>query len=123
MNNIDLFGDFKPLKVKTTMQLPLVLILDTSGSMNENIIDINQSKISFINENMSKFVDHIKGDFRANKISDVMIVTFGPRAMVHKTFGQLDNYVFHDLKAYGPTPLGDAMRIVLKEVDKRIMYY
>ncbi len=82
--------------------LPVLLLLDVSGSMTgSNIDELNKAVSTMINE-FKKTV--------AKEISLVMsVITFSNKADVHIPMTPIENIAWHDLKAGGGTNLADAL--------------
>lgn len=120
----DLFGDFKPVKGSSSMRLPLVLLLDTSGSMHGGGLWSKNSKIGDLNEKVSALVDYVRNDPKASQITDLTIITFGGRVKVISQFKNIQDISFNKLQASGTTPLGAAVNqaidLILEQKDKYV---
>lgn len=102
---------------------PVILLLDTSGSMSGNPIrELNQGLISFKEE--------IMNDSMARKRVEVAVIHFGP-VSISNEFVTVEEYTPSQLSASGGTPMGQAIETALdllktrKESYKRnaIPYY
>ena len=49
-SSVNLFGDFKPININSSMKFPLVLVLDVSGSMTQRTPYGRKTKIAELNE-------------------------------------------------------------------------
>ena len=85
---------------------PVVLLLDTSGSM-------SGEKIQQLNSGLKTFTDDLTTDTYAAKRVEVAIVTFGPVRTV-QPFVTVDAFQAPTLVAGGDTPMGAA---ILKAID------
>jgi uncharacterized protein YegL len=85
---------------------PVVLLLDTSGSM-------SGEKIQQLNSGLKTFTDDLTTDTYAAKRVEVAIVTFGPVRTV-QPFVTVDALQAPTLAAGGDTPMGAA---ILKAID------
>ena len=94
---------------------PVVLLLDTSGSM-------SGSPISELNAGLIAFRDDITGDELAAKRVEVAIVSFGP-VRVESEFQTADHFSPPSLVASGDTPMGAAVTRGLEMLeDRKAMY-
>lgn len=104
-------------------RVPVVLLLDTSGSMRGKPIDS-------LNAGLVQFKDELVADALAAKRVEVATITFGPVRVEHE-FVTADLYSPPSLAAAGDTPMGVAIETALdllrdrKEVYKAngIAYY
>ena len=130
-NQFDLFGDFKPIKAKSSMKLPLTLLLDTSGSMSAGGYWTKSSKIKELNDKVKTLLDYIKTDPKASQITDLTIITFGGNVQIVSNFDNIENIHFEPFKASGQTPLGYAVNLAIdlltkqkeKYVKEKVEYY
>jgi hypothetical protein len=90
---------------------PLVLVLDCSGSMQE------QNKIQLLNEGLKTLAADLKADPIAARCGRVLVISFGGDADVEIMGDWTDamDFVPPELLAGGLTPLGAAMRCALDE--------
>ena len=121
--SIDLFGDFKPVNINSSMKFPLILVLDVSGSMTQRTPYGRKTKIAELNEKVKMLLDYIKADPKASKITDLAIVTFGGEVQVLSGFNDVQNINFKPFRAYSSTPMGSAINVALDMVNARKKYY
>jgi len=110
---------------------PVVLLLDTSGSMQGR-------PIQELNEGLRAFGDAIKADRLASLRVEVAIVTFGGDVQAidvrggdarqipfdpHQAFVTVDGFEPPKLKAKGGTPMGEAVRQALNLLRERKEIY
>lgn len=94
---------------------PVVLLLDTSGSMAGNLIqELNRGIVAF-------HTDVIK-DAQASMSVDVAIITFGPVTLVQDFIG-IEHFMPPELKAGGLTPMGAAIEYGLDILEQRKAQY
>lgn len=107
----------KGVTITTPRTLPVILLLDASGSMNDNgkIIQLNEA----VREMIGEFA---KNDSTVAKINVAVITFGGASAQLHQPLVAADQIQWHDLTADGMTPMGDALKMA-KEMseDKTIM--
>jgi len=94
---------------------PLILVLDCSGSMQE------QNKIQLLNEGLKTLAADLKTDPIAARCGRVLVISFGGDANVEIMGDWTDamDFVPPELLAGGLTPLGAAMRSALDEVESQ----
>ena len=94
---------------------PLVLVLDCSGSMQE------ENKVQLLNEGLKALATDLKADPVAARCGRVLVISFGGDSNV-ETMGEWTDamdFVPPQLLAGGLTPLGAAMRCALDEVESQ----
>jgi len=123
MASVDLFGDFKPININSSMKFPLILVLDVSGSMTQRTPYGRKTKIAELNEKVKMLLEYVKADPKASKITDLAIVTFGGEVDVMSGFNSVDNITFKPLRAYSSTPMGSAINVALDMVNARKKFY
>jgi uncharacterized protein YegL len=94
---------------------PVVLVLDTSGSM-------NGAPIHELNQGLRTFERELKGDDLAARRVDVAIVTFGPVELA-ADFHTVDSFAPPTLVAGGDTPMGGAMELAMRILEERKAKY
>ena len=94
---------------------PVVLVLDTSGSMGGR-------PIAELNEGLRVFRENLAGDSLAAKRVDLAVVTFGPVQVVND-FGAIGTFQPPLLTAGGNTPLGAAIERALDLLQARKAEY
>jgi uncharacterized protein YegL len=94
---------------------PLVLVLDCSGSMQE------ESKIHLLNDGLRTLAAELKNDPIAARCGRVLVISFGGENNVEVMGDWTDAIDFAppSLVAGGLTPLGAAMRCALDEIESQ----
>ncbi len=92
---------------------PLVLVLDCSGSMQDD------NKIGLLNEGLKTLATELKNDPIAARCGRVLVISFGGDNNVELMGDWTDAMDFNppDLMAGGMTPMGAAMRCALDEIE------
>ena len=122
-NKLDeLFSNWNNGDVKITRKVPICLCIDVSGSMSQ-VDGSTMSKIEEVNKYVNVFLDYVRSDERARKISDICIITFGNRVDVVSGYNSIDNIPKQKFSAYGGTPLGEAVDKAIELLDLRRKYY
>ena len=87
--------------------LPVILLADTSGSMEED------GKIEALNSAVKEMIQTFSVENRLRAEIQVCIVTFGGEAAIHTPLTPAHQYTnFESFKAYGSTPMGATFTIV-----------
>ncbi|MFM5980967.1 MAG: vWA domain-containing protein [Sphaerospermopsis kisseleviana] len=94
---------------------PVVLLLDTSGSM-------SGQPIEELNTGLAAFKEDVLKDAHASLSVEVAIVTFGPVRLI-QDFVTIDHFTLPKLEADGVTPMGEAIEYALDLVEKRKQTY
>ncbi|GAA7458988.1 tellurite resistance protein TerY [Helicobacter pylori] len=83
---------------KYTMEerfIPVFLLLDTSGSMNESLG--NRTRIEVLNLSIQKMMETLKQEAKKGSFSEMAIITFGENgAVLHTPFDDVKNINFID---------------------------
>ena len=97
--------------------LPVILLLDTSGTMNEN------NKIGVMNSAVMDMLRSFKGGSNTIASISVAIITFGgPRAKIHlemTSADELDLDAMKTMTAGGMTPMGDAITLAKNIIEDK----
>lgn len=94
---------------------PVILLLDTSGSM-------SGQPIQELNRGLAAFKEDVLRDAQASLSVEVAIVTFGPVRLT-QDFVTIDHFTPPKLEADGVTPMGEAIEYALDLVEKRKQTY
>lgn len=95
---------------------PVVLILDTSASM-------EGAPIEALNEGLASFKFDVEQDELAALRVEVAIITFGTTVSILQDFTTIDNFTAPQLETEGKTPLGEAIAAGLDLLDARKKIY
>ncbi|MGO3933676.1 VWA domain-containing protein [Rhodopseudomonas pseudopalustris] len=96
---------------------PVVLLLDTSGSMMED------GKIDALNNGIAQFKSDVLADKIASLRVEVSIITFGGSVQVVHEFSTADKLSLQPFQPMGNTPLGEAVNAALDEIEVRKAEY
>ena len=94
---------------------PVILLLDTSGSM-------SGQPIQELNRGLAAFKEDVIKDAQASLSVEVAIVTFGPVRLT-QDFVTIDHFTPPKLEADGVTPMGAAIEYALDLLEKRKQSY
>lgn len=110
-----------PIKVTfppdTEQKCAILLLLDTSGSMNDS------DKIGQLNLGIQIFKQEILKDKLASRRIDVCVMTFDDTVKVVHPFSSILEFNPTSLSANGKTEMGHAINTALDLVEKRKDYY
>jgi uncharacterized protein YegL len=94
---------------------PVILLLDTSGSM------IGEA-MNALNQGVNLFKENIQADTKASLSVEVALITFGPVKLV-QDFVTIDQFNPPPLVADGVTPMGEAIEYALDLLKNRKAVY
>ena len=104
--------------VNTAHKLPIIFLLDTSGSMQYN------DNINRLNQGVNEFYNTIINDDEAKLYVDICVVNFGKDgAHIHSSFGDPTTHEKVDFKAAGSSPLCTGMLMALALLEDQIDLY
>lgn len=94
--------------------LPVVLLLDTSGSMRED------DKIEVLNDSVTEMIEELTEVDAGHGSITLSIITFGGDSATLITNNvPVGDIEYASLKANGRTPMGDALRIARELIENR----
>ncbi len=106
---------------KYTMEerfIPVFLMLDTSGSMNEPLG--NHTRIEVLNTCVQKMIETLKQEAKKELSSKMAIITFGDNsATLHTPFSDIKTIDFKPLSADGGTPLDKAFELIKDLIEDK----
>jgi uncharacterized protein YegL len=94
---------------------PVILLLDTSGSMIGDAM-------TALNQGVNLFKENIQADTKASLSVEVALITFGPVKLV-QDFVTIDQFTPPTLVADGVTPMGEAIEYALDLLTTRKTVY
>jgi uncharacterized protein YegL len=94
---------------------PVVLLLDTSGSM-------SGAPMQQLNAGIATFKQEVSQDSVASLRVEVAIITFGPVQLI-QDFVTIDQFNPPYLNVTGATPMGEAIQLGLNQVESRKATY
>lgn len=106
--------------VQTARPIPVILLLDTSGSMEGE--PINQ-----LNHAIEKMLNTFKKQEKIETTIEVCMITFGATVGFHLTANHIENKYFksasqiewQDLQASGGTPMGTALKMAKDRLEDK----
>lgn len=122
--------DINNLTAAKAKPLPIVLLLDVSGSMNEIVNpddsgvtgeggEDGRSKIEILNDAVRRMVDSFVAEERMEIEFLVSIITFGDSATQHITPSAASSVNWKDMEADGCTAMGAAFSLVKKLLEDK----
>ncbi len=117
-------GDWSSLEINSSRKVPICLVLDRSGSMQE-CDGSTKSKMQELNVNMKIFLDYVRGNKKASRICDICIISFGgvDEVTVENNYSSIKDLKYKPLEPYGRTPMGAAVSKAIELLKKRRTYY
>jgi uncharacterized protein YegL len=100
--------------LNTERRCPVILLQDTSTSMRPNM--------ELVNQGLQLLKTDLQADLLASQRVEIAIITFGPVRMV-QDFVTVDQWVPPKLYASGNTPIGEALKMALAELQHRKAAY
>lgn len=92
--------------------LPVILMLDTSGSMSGEKIEV-----------LNSAVKDMIADFKNERLTEISlhlaIITFGGNAEVHNELMPVNQIEFSNLSANGMTPMGGALQLAINLINDK----
>lgn len=95
---------------------PVILLLDTSGSM-------SGQPIQELNRGLAAFKEDVQKDSQASLSVEVAIITFGPIVKLMQDFVTIDQFTPPILEVGGLTPMGAAIEYALDFLENRKQTY
>jgi uncharacterized protein YegL len=112
------YPELEPLSedmfLNTERRCPVVLLQDTSSSMEPNI--------GRVNEGLQTLHSDLLMDHLASQRVEIAVITFGPVRLV-QDFVTVDQWLPPRLHASGGTPMGEAMRYAIQQLRMRKRAY
>jgi len=105
---------FDPAKftAPTAKPLPVILLLDVSGSMAGD-------KIQNLNQSVRDMLETFRGTENSEIEIHVAIITFGAEVELHQTLASAGDIMWHNLSASGGTPLGTAFKMAKAMIEDK----
>jgi len=95
---------------------PVILLLDTSGSM-------SGQPIQELNRGLAAFKEDVQKDSQASLSVEVAMITFGPIVKLMQDFVTIDQFTPPILEVGGLTPMGAAIEYALDFLENRKQTY
>ena len=103
------------LIIQKASPLPVIILADISGSM------VSDNKIGILNNAIREMIDSLKDENTLRAEIYFSVITFGNEgAQPHLKFSKANEIDWHDLKADGRTPMGEAFsvtKVLLEDKD------
>ena len=106
---------FDPAKytAPTAKPLPVILLLDVSGSMGSG------AKIQNLNGSVKDMLETFRGTENSEIEIHVAIITFGAEVKLHQPLASASDIKWQDLSASGGTPLGTAFKLAKAMIEDK----
>ena len=100
-----------------TKPLPVILILDTSGSMSSNMN--GKTRIDHLNNAVKTMIDEFKNTVAKEVQINFCAISFSNSPSIHVQMQPIDQVVWNDLHASGGTELGIALRMAKDMIENK----
>lgn len=100
-------------------RLPVVLLVDCSGSMGFRTYEGIVSPIDEVNKGIKKLVEFIQNDYDAEKRVELAVVAFSSETKVISDFTPIKNKNIPELTAGGKTYMVPAIKLALDMIEER----
>lgn len=104
--------DPKKYTINTAKPLPVILLLDVSGSMQGD-------KIANLNQAVEKMIETFVEEEKMETEIHVSVITFGNNVNLHLPLTKASQVKWQDLSASGSTPMGVALRMAKDMIEDR----
>ena len=104
--------DPKKFTAPTAKPLPVVLLLDVSGSM-------HGAKIQNLNEAVKDMLQAFRDTENGETEIHVAIISFGGEVKLYQALASASDIAWHDLSASGGTPLGTAFKMAKAMIEDK----
>lgn len=104
--------DFTDYVKNEAKPLPVILLLDTSGSM-------NGEKIDMLNHAVKEMIDDFKSERLTEVRIQIAIITFGGTASLHLGLTNVQDIDYENFSASGMTPLGGALNLAVELINDK----
>lgn len=108
--------DVSDLVENPTTRVPVILVLDVSGSM-------SGEPIKELENGVRMFIEEVKKDEIASSSVEIGILTFGGNVNLKQDFSSVDKIKPISFSAYGDTPMGEAVKTSIEILEKRKELY
>lgn len=118
-------NDFSDLSLAENAdpRCPVVLVLDSSGSMGEILPGETESALQALNTGLDTLVTELNKDPLARRRVELSVVTYGSDVTPATPFATVDKIVLPTLVASGATSTGKAVETALDALDARKKEY
>lgn len=99
--------------VSPAKPLPIILLLDTSGSMSCD------NRIDRLNDAVRKMIEEFKDAVQKEVSIQLAIVSFSNEPVLQLPYTSPERITYHDLQASGGTELGKALNLVKKIIEDK----
>jgi uncharacterized protein YegL len=120
------FSDFSgsiDLASNPDPRCPVVLVLDSSTSMNEVLEGQTETSLAALNSGLDVLVTELNRDPLAKRRVELSVVSFGSEVTPATAFNTVDKIVLPTLVPSGATSLGGAVEVALDAIEARKREY
>lgn len=132
--------DMSKYKVKAPKRLPVIFLIDVSGSMGEvidetgmrstgrtcfvdgklyNIVEGGVTRINVVNKCCSEMIQDFAHTENLETEIDTAIITFGKQVLLHQSLQSASSIQWTDMDSDGDTPLGEAIDMAKNMIEDK----
>jgi len=119
------FSDFSDITLAENAdpRCPVVLVLDSSSSMNEVLPGESESALNALNSGLDTLVSELNKDPLARRRVEISVVSYGSNVTPATPFTTVDKLVLPTLVPSGTTSMGAAVNVALDALEARKKEY
>lgn len=123
MEDEDYAYDKQKLFNNTAPRCPVVLLIDTSGSMGYGKLYNGVKPIDEVNKGINEMFKYVRSDYTSSKRAEIALITFASTTTLVSDFSLVDGKKDVALTAGGQTNFAPALKLMMEMLEKRKAKY